>query len=179
MDLPFSMFVVSDLHLEFCRKPIDKYVNHMPKKDVLILAGDIGLPNKGHFRRFFELVSKKYETIIFVCGNHEYYSGLTDETINKLCAKYGIIMLQNEVFNYQNVIFIGSTLWTELKDPHDNEDISDDNLIYMNDFHRIPWMNKKIWKKMHETSKIFIEKTLKEMPDDKIAIVSPSSKNNL
>lgn len=170
MNLPFTMFVVSDLHLEFCRVSMEKYVKLMPKKDLLILAGDIGLPNKKHFSKFLELVSKKYNTVIFIPGNHEYYSEFNDEKIEEICLKFGIIMLQNDFFYYENVAFIGSTLWTNLKN-QENNDLIEKDLIKMNDFHKIPWMNINKWKDLHNTSIIFIEKTLRELPKDKIAIV--------
>ena len=166
MNLPFSMFVLSDLHLEFCNKPIDKYVKRMPKKDILILAGDIGLPNKKHFSRFLFLSSKKYEIVIFVPGNHEYYSEYDDDKIEEICVKYGVIFLQNDFIIHEDVVFIGSTLWTELNG------ISISELNNMNDFHRIPWMNKNIWNQKHKTALNFITKTLDEYSDKRCIVIT-------
>jgi len=166
MDLPFTLFVVSDLHLEFCKNSIDKYCKLMPKKDVLILAGDIGLPNKKHFSRFLSLCSQKYRTIIFVPGNHEYYSEYEDEEIEEICIKNGVIMLQNEILIYEDVVFIGTTLWTNLQDKNQNE------LSLMNDFHYIPWLNTKVWNEKHKTAINFIQKMLNEYHDKDCIVIT-------
>jgi len=41
MNLPFTLFVVSNIHLEFCQKSIEKYAKKILETDVLILTGDI------------------------------------------------------------------------------------------------------------------------------------------
>ena len=157
MNLPFTMFVVSDLHLEFCKKPIDKYVNMIPDADVLVLAGDIGMPNKKHFKRFLKLCdqSGKHTLILFVPGNHEYWSEYNDTEIEEICVHYDVIMLQNELVVFNDVVFIGSTLWTSLSPlPPQIE------LLQMNDFHRIPELNVSKWKQLHKTSITTIKKHL-------------------
>lgn len=152
MDLPFSMFVISDLHLEFCNKSIDKYAKMIPEADVLILAGDIGLPykkNKGHFSRFLQLCNEsgKHDLILFIPGNHEYWSELNDEEIDEICAEHDVIMLQNEMIVYENVTFIGSTMWTSISSMPTQQDLS-----MMNDFHKIPGLNIQKWQELHNNA---------------------------
>jgi len=163
MDLPFTMFVVSDLHLEFSTKPMEKFVKHMPDADVLILAGDIGMPNKPHFSKFLEICNEsgKHELIIFVPGNHEYWSGKTDSEIEDICVVNDVIMLQNEMLLYKDVVFIGTTLWTNLTPLPAQRD-----LMNMNDFHRIPGMNVEKWKQLHNTAICTIKHYL-DVPDNK------------
>jgi len=162
MNLPFTLFVLSDLHLEFCQVTIDKYIKRIPETDVLILAGDIGMPNKKHFSRFLKICSERHDLVIFVVGNHEYWSEMSDVEINELCTQYGVIMLQNELIEYEGVVFIGSTLWTQLKYLETNEEIKNVHLMNMNDFDRIPWMNNEVWKQKHKTAINFIEKSLND-----------------
>ena len=157
MDLPFTLFVVSDLHLEFCKKPIEKYAKRIPETDVLILAGDIGSPNAKHFSKFLEICSKKHDLVIFVPGNHEYWVGMSDDEMEELCIKYNVIMLQNEILVYEGITFVGTTLWTSLKDPITNKQIDDNELLMMNDFHYIDWMDKEVWKQKHKTAITFLK----------------------
>lgn len=152
MNLPFTMFVVSDLHLEFVNKSVDKYAKMIPEAEVLILAGDIGLPNKknkGHFSRFLQMCNEsgKHNLILFVPGNHEYWSELNDREMDEICEAHDIIMLQNEMIVYEGVTFIGSTLWTNLTPMPAQMD-----LMMMNDFHKIPGLDTTKWKQLHKTA---------------------------
>lgn len=70
----------SDLHLEFADV-------ELPGGDVLIMAGDILVAgslrradNAGQqkelaevFRRFLNEELKKYQEVVYICGNHEHY----------------------------------------------------------------------------------------------------------
>jgi Icc-related predicted phosphoesterase len=131
--------VWSDLHLEFQDKVPD-WKN--PGADVLLLAGDIcvadnlyGNPTAGldgliqngfyandaiRYRRFFDHVSKEFETVIYVIGNHEHYKGRWDRTES---------VLRNEFSRYENMhlleqgklvindtVFLGASMWTSLND---------------------------------------------------------------
>ena len=160
MNLPFTMFVVSDLHLELCRTPIDKYVRLIPDADILILAGDIGLPNKKHFVRFIKLCSEsnKHNKILFIPGNHEYWSKFNDSQIKKTCCDYNINILQNDMILIDNIAFIGTTLWTNLTDLTKTQHI----LTKMNDFNEIPEMNLQKWNSLHNQALKTIKYCLKK-----------------
>ena len=75
--------IVSDLHLEFN----DVTVNNAGA-DILCLAGDISLakdlvkdtPKGEKFRQFFNHVSKEFDTVLYIMGNHEHYSGRWNNT---------------------------------------------------------------------------------------------------
>jgi len=81
--------IYSDLHLEFAGfdpTPSDA--------DLVILAGDIDIKSRG--------VSWANDTfqcsVIYVCGNHEYYGGHIDHTLRKMkeAAAPHIHVLENE-----------------------------------------------------------------------------------
>ena len=71
--------LISDVHLEYTNKiPCDifpeKLSNHKEKvKEVLVLAGDIGDPFSTIYGEFLKLAKSKFDMVIVVPGNHEYY----------------------------------------------------------------------------------------------------------
>lgn len=103
---------VSDLHLE--KSPL-----RLPKSnsDILILAGDIYHVSLFDYNisGFFDDISSKYEHIIYVPGNHEYYdSDLTViDSLRSFCNRYGnVYVLDNQTKIIDNVQFICGTGWT-------------------------------------------------------------------
>jgi predicted phosphodiesterase len=70
--------IASDLHCEFQRIPIQKYIDLvLPPDDrdedsVLILAGDISC-YKPQLKLVYELVCPRFHKVIHVAGNHEHY----------------------------------------------------------------------------------------------------------
>ena len=75
--------ICSDIHLEFGSLPL---LNNAGA-DVLVLAGDImmakhsiNLERSLNYHKFFEHVSKEFDYVIYVPGNHEHYSNLYNNT---------------------------------------------------------------------------------------------------
>ena len=119
--------LVSDLHLEFGYQ-------ELPGGEVLVLAGDVAEARSIHkhhhatkllsdapnhqFRcsEFFAHECKKYDKVFYVMGNHEHYHGKLQETYDTL--KYmmpkNVTLLENEAVEYNGVMFVGATLWTDL-----------------------------------------------------------------
>lgn len=116
--------IASDLHLEFDDQLV---LNNNEHAEVLILAGDIvpiALLKTGKrtkkMIRFFEGVAIKFKYVIYVPGNHEYYSSDIATGTNDLKAILGdisnLIILDDEEISIDGVTFIGSTLWTDFDD---------------------------------------------------------------
>lgn len=118
---------VSDLHLD-----VSGYLD-LPGGDVLILAGDIceakELRKEFHQTKlldrepgafpchdFFEFVVPKYKKVFMVMGNHEHYRGRFDKTYDELKSLLpaNVTLLENECEEYEGVVFLGATLWTDL-----------------------------------------------------------------
>ena len=118
---------VSDLHLD-----ISGYLD-LPGGDVLILAGDIcevkELRKEFHQTKtldrepgafpcydFFNFVVPKYKKVFMVIGNHEHYRGRFDKTYDELKSMLpdNVTLLEKECFEYEGVLFLGATLWTDL-----------------------------------------------------------------
>lgn len=125
--------VVSDLHLEFGDIDIPN-----AGADVLVLSGDIcvaedlydhphdgsnGVPlgsrqEKAYmYRKFFDRVSKTFDQVIYVAGNHEHYHGKwskAHDVLSAECSVYGNVQyLNRSIFVYKGVTFLGGTLWTD------------------------------------------------------------------
>lgn len=119
--------IVSDIHLEFN----DWVEINNAGADILCLAGDICLAE--HFARgepspyvakaqqylrFFDHVSKQFDRVFYVMGNHEHYSGLWNNTANHLRETLAlwpnIALLDNQWVEIDRTRIIGTTLWTDM-----------------------------------------------------------------
>ena len=118
--------LVSDLHLEFG-------YHELPGGDVLLLAGDICeartlrkefhstrvlpyTPGKLNSYDFFYHECAKYNKVFMVMGNHEHYHGRFDKTYLQLkeMLPANVTLLEDEIEEYNGVVFMGATLWTDL-----------------------------------------------------------------
>ncbi len=109
-----KLAIGSDLHTEGCMIDLKNTQN----ADVLILAGDIINVKYWNVNRFFDKVTKEFSKIIYVAGNHEFYGGDWNFTLNDLinyCSQYkNLHFLENDEVILNDVVFIGSTLWTDM-----------------------------------------------------------------
>jgi predicted phosphodiesterase len=109
---------ISDIHSEFYKK---SYEIKIPKlADILVLLGDIGKPRTEQYRRLIDAVSDIFDHVIVISGNHEYYHGResfekTRSYMHHFFEKYeNVYFLDNESITIDGVLFIGSTLWTNI-----------------------------------------------------------------
>jgi predicted phosphodiesterase len=116
--------IVSDLHLEFS----DILIKNTNNADVLILSGDIMVASKVNkieseygirFRDFLKRCSFQFPHVIYVAGNHEFYSdGKFFQGIDELraaCAQHdNVYFLERDTKIINNVVFVGGTLWTDM-----------------------------------------------------------------
>lgn len=133
-----KLAIYSDLHLEF------QHGWELPKDlntDVLILAGDIIVFDD--FSPLKALLRNWHKLVLFVAGNHEYYtkqSMLKHHNVFKawLASELPQVrFLHNESVNIDGVNFFGSTMWTDFKHNdfsaknHATRSMNDFRLIYM------------------------------------------------
>jgi len=159
--------LASDLHLEFG----DIYLKNTEDAEVLILSGDILIAedlrrnpplidmspeeldaamynastrrlSAKKFRDFLSRASFQFPNVVYVAGNHEFYHGKWEETIDVLrteCARYtNIYYLECDTKVINDVTFVGGTLWTDCNkgDPltlHSLTDCMNDFSIIRND----------------------------------------------
>jgi hypothetical protein len=119
--------IVSDIHFEnrakgmFVNptKTIDFEAFLQPTGDILALLGDIGQPDI-ILDKFIQWCSTKFQHVFYIAGNHELYSPLLQtpyttilKQIRDICTKYpNVHFLENETFAIEDLMFIGSTLWS-------------------------------------------------------------------
>lgn len=104
----------SDLHLEFGNKflpPPDS------SADIMILAGDI--ITFRDFRPLSNFIANWHKPLLFIAGNHEYYTKRAMESCDKDFKEYisanhpNLIFLQDSEFVLNDVHFFGGTMWTD------------------------------------------------------------------
>lgn len=127
--------VLSDTHIDYLET--SKFSEIYEKAaDTIVLCGDIGEAKSKKYEDFLTGLSKKFKYVIIIAGNHEYYFSefhSINKKIEEICKKLGnIFFLNNSVLKLENVIFIGTTLWYDLK-PEQYELVKNK----MNDFNYI------------------------------------------
>jgi predicted phosphodiesterase len=174
----------SDLHLEmsdnmkwFKENPI------VPSADVLILAGDITKMDPNYYKdSIFDYFSENWELVIMIPGNHEYYLNSNYDAINydviNEKVRDNILLLNNIVYNYKDINFMCTTLWSHIKETS----------MYtisrmLNDFHAIthyPDFNDRTpqlltcdrYNLLHHNALLFLKDSLKNYKNQKNVVVS-------
>lgn len=106
-----KIHILSDLHLE-----CESFEPPETSANVVLLAGDIGIGVNG-----IEWAKKHFEVpVLYVPGNHEYHdpSFSIDEhqvAMQQACKGSNVELMDNKVMVIEGVRYIGTTLWTDLK----------------------------------------------------------------
>lgn len=149
---------MSDLHLERGDIRIDVDC------DILVLAGDVHTGTRGLLwiiQNFPDL------TIIYVLGNHEYYTQSYPDVLTnlrKLTEETNIHILDNESFTIDDVTFHGSTLWSDFNLFKNPERAMVEGQLYMNDYCHIQYgeelLKPEHTLELHKKSRAWLEKSL-------------------
>ena len=97
--------VVSDLHIDFSDITLESL------GDVLVIAGDICAYNR-HLELWIYKHLLRFQHIVYVAGNHEYYHRIMEYTEMKL-RDLPVHFLQKDTVDIDGVRFAGCTLWTD------------------------------------------------------------------
>lgn len=152
---------LSDLHLEFIKpKNINSLIKQIPlgTNDICVLSGDIGNPYSSNYDNFMKSISTMFKKVFVIPGNHEYYNKtkLMEETeeymINYFTQYENISFLNNSYEIYENKCFIGTTLWSKIKNPE----------YKINDVYQIPNFDYKIYNQLNKNSIKFLIETLEQ-----------------
>lgn len=170
----------SDLHFEFSQNA--DFIQEMPivpAGDVLILAGDVTNLLYYNSRKiekdFFKKLSKQFEQVFWICGNHEFYrswdTSQSDKAQNIKVVK-NVHLLNNTAIIYKDVRFVFSTLWSYIGDLEG---------IYigqnMSDFDLIRYSGRKLTtgiytNKLHRPSLDFLANELSKPTDIPTVVVT-------
>jgi DNA repair exonuclease SbcCD nuclease subunit len=175
--------LVSDLHLEF--GPIT-----LPGGELLILAGDIAearyivksKKESGSIWNFFQNECAKYNRVLMVMGNHEHYSGRFDKTygVLKSILPDNVTLLEDEMLEYNGVVFLGGTLWTDL---NNGDPVTAWHLkMSMNDYKVVQnfYPEKSLYHKLtpehthtvHNATKNYFNKVLRDNTDKPAVVIT-------
>lgn len=181
----YHLHYISDLHLEFYKDTVDflsiptyKRMIYCVEDDpinILVIAGDLGHADRKNYRRFLSDAKTIFDEVVYVKGNHEYYSkhvsqknrGKIDSVIQKICDELGVIYLNNKSWIYEleegkKVKFIGTTLWSH---------IDELSFVCMND-KNFCYATVEQANKLHKRCVLFLEEELKKDPNIPTIIVT-------
>jgi Icc-related predicted phosphoesterase len=165
--------ILSDLHIEFAPYEIVD-----TDADVVILAGDIHLGDKG-FKWVYDNIKGK--EVIYVLGNHEFYKAATPRLIEKLRIKSkgtNIHVLENDSVSINGVRFLGCTLWTDFQLMGKMDISLALAKLHMNDYEKIRLspLYKKIQPSFtvvwHKQSKSWLKKEIEKCEETNIVVVT-------
>ncbi|MFT7404942.1 metallophosphoesterase [Zhongshania sp.] len=135
-----SIWIHSDQHLDVRAHYLHSDVEAIDftppdETDLIIVAGDTMEGVDG-----IDWVDKFGKPAVYVAGNHEYYRRNIEETELALRrhAKESqhVTFLNNDRYDYKNIRILGTTLWTDYRLEHDEQQaISDANGLLMD--HRV------------------------------------------
>lgn len=181
--LRFQYF--SDTHIEFYNENIpkiqrlftQKLEKQQDKPNILLIAGDIGMPSRPSYTTFLQSLSPLYEKIFITTGNHEYYkmpyTSLTDldEQCREICRtmpQNNVVFLQNDVYEIKDDLSIfGATFWTDIPV---SKEYTLANCI--NDFKVIPNMTPSLSSLLHEKSVSLLNYHINNNEDMKWIVMS-------
>lgn len=121
--------ICSDLHCEFWdfnkfERLLNMRLPELPtdKESVLVIAGDSGTFKHypSTLKPLFNLVAQRFNKVIVVYGNHEWYHtdiwGEEKKFWEDKKLPENVHILQNDYLIIDDVVFIGATLWTSFND---------------------------------------------------------------
>jgi Icc-related predicted phosphoesterase len=138
----------SDIHLEFGPVPVPD-----TRADVIIAAGDIGIYKQG-----IDWLKTFGKPVIYVAGNHEFYSREYLSTLDSLrqdAMGSNVKFLERESYELDGFRFLGCTLWTQLggQDNERREQLKNT----VNDFRKINYkdrlMDLETYAELHRKSR--------------------------
>jgi hypothetical protein len=109
-----TILVLSDLHLE--NRPYWRLPETLPPFDVAVFAGDIAETPRAAVETFASAPALAGRPVVYVPGNHEFFSGDIDARIadGKAAAKgTNVRLLDRETVAIAGARFIGAILWTD------------------------------------------------------------------
>ncbi|MCA2431027.1 metallophosphoesterase [Rhizobium leguminosarum] len=114
-------WIISDFH----SSPLDLFHRRqlaVPRADICICAGDIA----GNIESAIDFLHSEiapHMPVVAVLGNHDFYGLSIDralEYVRKWTAGTNVHILENEIFQRDDLRIVGATLWTDFEiDAHD------------------------------------------------------------
>lgn len=156
-----KIIIYSDLHLEF------KHGWELPADidaDLMVLAGDI--ITFANYMPLAQLLKNWNKPVLYVSGNHEYYTQKSMDQENRDFTKWlsenlpHVVFLQDEAVTINGVHFFGGTMWTDFA--NQNPVAMIDAQRNMNDFRLIKTPEGENFTPEYSVNlhRVFVEKLL-------------------
>lgn len=187
--------IYSDTHLNCYTWDKMWYPPELPddKETILILAGDIWegtkfIEHAGH--SWIGNIAHRFKHILIVLGNHDYWPCKQDITIkdgsvklNSMLQDYGffnVTVLDCDTFEIEDTLFIGATLWTDMKkgDPIVMHNMSNimayDGKIAYETGQNGAWtrFTSQKWIVEHDRHRRYIEHVVKQNQNKKLVVIT-------
>lgn len=104
--------IFSDIHLEAYDNPSTLWKFVKPQAPIAVVAGDI---HAKHFEAALTEIASRFKQVVCVLGNHEYYRKDISWTPDLTKMPANVAVLNPGVFENEDSVFIGATLWTDFK----------------------------------------------------------------
>jgi len=165
--------ILSDIHLEFIPSEKEKtsLLNSMKTNaDCVLIAGDISTPYD--IDNTFKIISDIFcdQNVFIIAGNHDYY-GFDVKKVNEILYDKSkkhdnIFFLDNDVFEYDNYVILGTCGWWDT--------FNKEGSLLMNDFRYINDLVYDEYKGFEfcETAKKFLIDNLQKYQDKKIIVMT-------
>lgn len=170
-----KLYVVSDLHLEFGDFEVPEVA-----ADAVVVAGDLHVGTRG-----LEWAAKRLPDvpIIYVLGNHEYYKHVMPDLIISIREEARRIderihVLDRAAVQLDDVVFLGTTLWTDFALGGDQSAGMAIAEQVLTDFWAIRYgLDQRELKpadllRVHERERWWLEETLARYHDEKVVVVT-------
>lgn len=151
-----KIHIISDLHLESNKR----YDHVQPECDLVLFAGD--LHPAGEWPTGIKWLKETFtKPVVYIAGNHEYYCfpftmSEVDDSIKIYIDREKpnkIHFLQNDVFYFNDLRIIGSTMWTNF-DLNNNQE---ESMAYaknnMNDYFNCAYDKRAVFMTPEDTKK--------------------------
>lgn len=140
--------------------------------DIIVAAGDIGVSTQG-----IDWLKTLNKPVIYVAGNHEFYTHEYRQTlrlIRKQCEGSNVCFLENDSFIFQDVRFLGCTLWADLFIEGNEKAEALGKTI--NDFRKIQFAGKSfdalLFSHLYQSSKTWLEQELAQPFSGKTVVIT-------
>ena len=176
-----SFDIISDIHLDHLTGTGDKGLEFIdsvfenPTAPNLLIGGDVGFQSDFYSSYFFDLVKKKYEKVVCILGNHDYWGfdlntespwKYWSERYNAPNIHFLSLSEPNEII-IDDTVVIGGTLWSEL-DPVYEVLIQ----AALNDFKAIKKFSLEQYKALYNLELENLKKQIDKFSDQKTLILT-------
>ena len=166
-----KIYVLSDIHLEFA-----DFIPYKDDYDVVILAGDVhpGMDGLEWIKSHFPAIP-----VVYIAGNHEFYHSsfsLYDYMKNHTQGT-NIHFLEQDSFVIEDVVILGTSLWTDFKVFSSAPGTGSYVENMMNDYHlalningeRLQWRDTYT---LHQKSRSWLKRELQQHSDKRKIVVT-------